>query len=48
MGAVGVRSREKQRHRAALGNSEERCALRSDSVHHRTHVVHSLLKRRNG
>ena len=43
--ALGVGGGEQDAHRAALGESEERRALRTDFVHDRANVVHPLLER---
>jgi hypothetical protein len=43
--ALGVGGGEQDAHRAALGESEEYRALRTDFVHDRANVVHPLLER---
>ena len=42
-----IRRGEEHRHRSALGDAEERRALRARRVHHRPHVVHSRLEARD-
>ena len=43
---LGIRGREQQAHRATFGRAQERRPVRSDRLHHGSHVVHPLLERR--
>ena len=45
--AVRVRGREQRAHRPALGHADHGRALGAGGVHHRAHVVHALLQRRD-
>jgi hypothetical protein len=46
-GALGVGRGEQHPERPALGDAEQRRALRAGGVHHRADVVHALLERRH-
>jgi hypothetical protein len=43
-GPLGIRSREEQRQRAALGRAQERGLRGADRIHHRTDVIHAGLE----